>query len=115
MSSAAVRSGVYARKRPYGPLTRRYSPSSGKPSTSSLRPRTAAPEALFVGVAYQGGVGDWQNLSNRSRLRRASAPLTFRSPLNIGWRLSNINAEQKLNREYFGVEYAKMHVPNIGT
>jgi len=49
-----------------------------------------------VGIAYQGGVGDWQNLSNRCRLRRAAAPLTFRSPLNIGWRLSDINAEQKL-------------------
>lgn len=39
-------------------------------------------------MAYQGGDGDWQNLSNCSRLRRASAPLTFRSQLNIGWRLS---------------------------
>lgn len=39
-------------------------------------------------MAYQGRDGDWQNLSNCSRLRRASAPLTFRSQLNIGWRLS---------------------------
>ena len=94
MGGAAVSCLVHARKRPSGPLTRRYSPSSGKPSPCSLRPRTAAPEALFVGIALQGGEGDWQNLSKRSRLRRASAPLTSRSPLDIGWRLSYISTEQ---------------------
>ena len=96
MGGAAVSCLVHARKRPYGPLTRRYAPTAAVALSGPLRPRTAATKALFVGIAYQGGVGDWQNLSNRCRLRRASAPLTFRSPLNNGWRLSDINAEQKL-------------------
>lgn len=48
---------VHARKRPYGPLTRRYAPTAAVALPGPLRPRTAATKALFVGIAYQGGGG----------------------------------------------------------
>ncbi|MEQ4794098.1 hypothetical protein ABN128_28230, partial [Klebsiella variicola subsp. variicola] len=45
--------------------------------------------------------GDWQNLSNRCRLRRVSAPLTFRAPSNISWRLSKaITVQYHLNSKF---------------
>ncbi len=36
---------------PHGPLTRRYAPTSGKPSSGPLRPRTEALSWLKVGMA----------------------------------------------------------------
>ncbi len=36
---------------PYGPLTRRYAPTSGKPSSGPLRPRTETLSWLKVGMA----------------------------------------------------------------
>ncbi len=40
---------------PDGPLTRRYAPTSGKPSSGPLRPRTKALSWLKTGMVWQ----DW--------------------------------------------------------
>lgn len=40
---------------PDGPLTRRYAPTSGKPSSGPLRPRTEALSWLKAGMVWQGG------------------------------------------------------------
>ncbi len=42
---------------PDGPLTRRYAPTSGKPSSGPLRPRTEALSSLTAGMALQGEDG----------------------------------------------------------
>lgn len=42
---------------PNGPLTRRYAPTSGKPSSGPLRPRTKALSWLKAGIVWQGGDG----------------------------------------------------------
>lgn len=39
---------------PHGPLTRRYAPTSGKPSSGPLRPRTEALSWLKAGMVWQG-------------------------------------------------------------
>ncbi len=39
---------------PDGPLTRRYAPTSGKPSSGPLRPRTKALSWLKTGMVWQG-------------------------------------------------------------
>ncbi|HFY5302187.1 TPA: hypothetical protein ACIH3Y_005297, partial [Salmonella enterica subsp. enterica serovar Typhimurium] len=39
---------------PNGPLTRRYAPTSGKPSSGPLRPRTEALSWLKTGMVWQG-------------------------------------------------------------
>ena len=39
---------------PDGPLTRRYAPTSGKPSSGPLRPRTEALSWLKAGMVWQG-------------------------------------------------------------
>ncbi len=39
---------------PDGPLTRRYAPTSGKPSSGPLRPRTEALSWLKAGIVWQG-------------------------------------------------------------
>ncbi|HFO5745088.1 TPA: hypothetical protein ACHJ92_005307, partial [Escherichia coli] len=39
---------------PDGPLTRRYAPTSGKPSSGPLRPRTEALSWLKTGMVWQG-------------------------------------------------------------
>ncbi|EFO2507357.1 hypothetical protein B6Q59_26550 [Escherichia coli] len=39
---------------PDGPLTRRYAPTSGKPSSGPLRPRTKALSWLKAGMVWQG-------------------------------------------------------------
>ncbi|HGF4780851.1 TPA: hypothetical protein ACF37L_002669, partial [Escherichia coli] len=39
---------------PDGPLTRRYAPTSGKPLSGPLRPRTEALSWLKAGMAWQG-------------------------------------------------------------
>ncbi|MGE9804045.1 hypothetical protein ACQP3L_25735 [Escherichia coli] len=40
---------------PHGPLTRRYAPTSGKPLSGPLRPRTEAISWLKAGIVWQ----DW--------------------------------------------------------
>ncbi|HAH5716255.1 TPA: hypothetical protein HH823_004663 [Escherichia coli] len=39
---------------PNGPLTRRYAPTSGKPSSGPLRPRTEALSWLNADMVWQG-------------------------------------------------------------
>ncbi|EGD8454100.1 hypothetical protein DOM07_24700 [Escherichia coli] len=39
---------------PDGPLTRRYAPTSGKPLSGPLRPRTEALSWLKTGIVWQG-------------------------------------------------------------
>ena len=39
---------------PHGPLTRRYAPTSGKPLSGPLRPRTEAFSWLKAGIVWQG-------------------------------------------------------------
>lgn len=39
---------------PYGPLTRRYAPTAGKPLSGPLRPRTEALSWLKAGMVWQG-------------------------------------------------------------
>ena len=60
---------------PDGPLTRRYAPTSGKPSSGPLRPRTEALSWLKAGMVWQGWGWDRRNLSIGTGLRRASAVL----------------------------------------
>ena len=60
---------------PHGPLTRRYAPTSGKPSSGPLRPRTEALSWLKAGMVWQGWGWVRGNLSISTGLRRASAVL----------------------------------------
>ena len=50
MGGAAVSCLVHARKRPCGPLTRRYAPAAAVALSGPLRPRTAASEMFLTGL-----------------------------------------------------------------
>jgi len=56
---------VHARKRPYGPLTRRYAPTAATALPGPLRPRTEASETFLAGIALQGRGWVRQNLSKQ--------------------------------------------------
>lgn len=58
MGGAAVSCLVHARKRPSGPLTRRYAPATAVALPGPLRPRTKASETFLAGIALQGKGGE---------------------------------------------------------
>lgn len=78
---------VHARKRPSGPLTRRYAPTAAIALPGPLRPRTEASETFLARIALQGRGGRGRTCQHSSRLRRATAPFTRSTPFNYSWRL----------------------------
>ncbi|EKK49627.1 hypothetical protein EC80569_0305, partial [Escherichia coli 8.0569] len=52
VGGAAVSCLVHARKRPCGPLTRRYAPTAAIALPGPLRPRTAASVSFLAGLFW---------------------------------------------------------------
>ncbi len=72
---------------PDGPLTRRYAPTSGKPSSGPLRPRTEVLSWLKTGMVWQGWGGKVKSI-NQYRLTPGFGGFTPVSHVTTACRLT---------------------------